>query len=411
VDAGRILNIVEILTGNVLASTAYERRRDLAIWGSVTACTFGNGKESETAVVTTDKGQVWAWNWKLDHFTACSNFKGLQEGDAVDLLEIMPGGRGVFLSTANRAAVFYMDGGRPAMPHSAAVTSCAVTESGLVGSICREDRTLKWWHFERLELVRSFLVEPPRVVVADGNDECVFLGSDNGLLYRFPTERAPESKDIFRLFDHPVASIVSERPGVAIAASTQGLIARVNFVTDQVEWLYSHTTGKKHRMLFTHSRAAYLTVRELDEGSRGSVVAIGTGQNMEREIYRSDHSSVLVAASSGGELFAIHDRSTKVFKLEGSTLTPMFTVDAGQSISSIHLLSGDKYLLLVSRDEPWLVLRRLVSGTPIVAVLELPSPASCVSARHDKIAIGFQSGDLLCVRVRDVSHDVSTFKS
>ena len=194
------------------------------------------------------------------------------------LLEIMPEGNKMFLSTANRAAFFSMDGEPSAVPHSAAVVDCTITESDSVASVCREERALKWWRFDGLVPLRSFPVEPPRVVAADANEDCVFLGTDNGLLYRFPANRAPESKDIFKLFDHPVANIVSDRPGVAIAASTQGLIERVDFVVDRTEWLCSHTSGHRQRWLLPHAEGAYITVRELETAGRGDVVALGTGQ-------------------------------------------------------------------------------------------------------------------------------------
>jgi hypothetical protein len=238
-------------------------------------------------------------------------------------------------------------------------------------------------------------------VAADGNDDCVFLGTDNGLLYRFSAAKAPESKDIFRLFDHPVANIVSDRPGVAVAASTQGLIERVDFVADKAEWLYSHTSGQRHRWLLPRSAGAYISVREQETAGSGNVVALGTGQNTEVELYQSTKSSVLVAASREGEWLAIYDRLVKVFKLKGDKLTSIFTAEANHSICAMQLLLGDKYLLLAQRDEPWLELRRLEPGVPLAAVLELPSAPSCLCARQDKIAIGFQSGDLLCVRVRD----------
>jgi hypothetical protein len=407
VDSGRGMSIVEVASGVVLASTQYERRSDVTAWGGITACALGNGHESETAVVTTDKGQVWAWNWKLDRFTACGNYKGLQENDAVHLLEIMPEGRRVFLSTANRAVFFSTEGGRTAVPHSAAVTDCAITASELVASVCREDRALKWWRFGGLALLRSFPVEPPRVVAADANEDCVFLGTDNGLLYRFPASQPPESKDIFRLFDHPVANIVSDRPGVAIAASTQGLIERVDFVADRSEWLYSHTSGHRQRWLLPRAEGAYIAVREPDAAGRGHVVVLGTGHNTEREIYKSSSSTVLVAASPEGDHLVIYDRaskddcSLKVFKLDGDELTPVFATDADRSISAMEILLGDKYLLLAQRDDPWLELRRLEPGLSVAAVLELPSAPSCLCARQDKIAIGFQSGDLLCVRLHD----------
>jgi len=409
VESSRVMSIVEVASGTVLASTQYERRSDVMAWGGITACSLGNGGDHETAVVTTDKGQVWAWDWKLDRFIACGNYKGLQEGDAVCLLEIMPEGSRIFLSTANRALFFSMDGGPSVVPHSAAVSDCTITESDLVASVCREDRALKWWRFDGLTPLRNFPVEPPRVVAADANEDCVFLGTDNGLLYRFPASRAPESKDIFKLFDHPVANIVSDRPGVAIAASTQGLIERVDFVADRTDWLCSHTSGQRQRWLLPRARGAYISVRELDTAGRGDVVALGTGRNREAELYKSRHSAVLVAALRDGEHLVIYDRalendpSLKVFKLSGNELTPVFAVEANRSICAMHLLLGDKYLLLAQRDEPWLELRRLEPGLPMAAVMELPSAPSCLCARQDKIAIGFQSGDLLCLRLRDAT--------
>jgi hypothetical protein len=408
IDSGRGISIVEVASGMVLASTQYERRSDVMAWGGITACALGNGRENETAVVTTDKGQVWAWNWKLDRFTACGNYKGLQEGDAVHLLEIMPEESKIFLSTAHRATFFSTEGGRSAVPHSAAVDDCAITESELVGSVCREDRALKWWRFEGLEPLRSFLVEPPRVVAADANEDCVFLGTDNGLLYRFPASRAPESKDIFKLFDHPVTNIVSDRPGVAIAASTQGLIELVDFVADRSDWLCSHTSGQRQQWLLPRGTGTYITVREIDTGSKDNLVALGTGQNRETELYKSRQSTILVTASRDGEHLVVYDRalkndsSLKVFKLDRNKLTPAFAVEADWSICAMHILLGEKYLLLAQSDEPWLELRRLEPGLPVAAVLELPSAPSCLCARQEKIAVGFRSGELLCVRVRDV---------
>jgi hypothetical protein len=407
VDSSRRMSIVDVASGEILASTQYERRSDVIAWGSITACALGHACESETAVVTTDKGQVWAWNWMSDLFTECGRFKGLQEGAAVQLLEIVPEGRRIFLSMKDRAEFFSMDGGLSAAAHSAAVADCAITESDLVASVCREDRALKWWRFDGLAPLGSFPVEPPRVVAADANEDCVFLGTDNGLLYRFPTDRAPESKDIFRLFDHPVANIVSDGPGVAIAASTQGLIERVDFVADRSDWLCSHTSGHRQRGLLPRAGDAYITVRELDTAGRGDVIALGTGHNRETELYTSKHSAVLVTASPEGEHLVIYDcefedhASLKVFRLNANGLTPVFDVKANRSLCAIRLLLGDKYLLLAQRDEPWLELRRLEPGLPVAAVMELHSTPSSLCARQDKIAIGFQSGDLLCVRLRD----------
>jgi hypothetical protein len=404
VDSGRGISVVEVATGTVLAFTQYERRSDVMVWGGITACSLGN---DETAAITTDKGHVWAWDWKLDRFTACGTYRGPQESGAVCLLEIVPEKSRIFLSTANCAAFFAMDGRPSTVPHSAAVTDCTITESGLVASVCREDRALKWWRFESLTPLRSFPVEPPRVVAADADEDCVFLGTDNGLLYRFPASRAPESKDIFKLFDHPVANIVSDRPGVAIAASTQGLIERVDFGADRSDWLCSHTSGQRQRWLLPHAGGAYISVRELDTAGRGDVVAIGTGQNRETVLYESGHSGVLVASLRDGEHLVIYDRaleddpSLKVFKLNGCELTHVFAVEANRSICAMHLLLGDKYLLLAQRDEPWIEVRQLEPELPVVAVMELPSAPSCLCARRDKIAIGFESGDLLCLRLRD----------
>lgn len=403
VDSSRRMSIVEVTSGTVLASTQYERRSDAMAWGAITACALGKEQEDETAVVTTDKGEIWVWDWKQDRFTACGKYKGLQESDAIRLLEILPKGSRIFLSTANRAAFFSMGREPSAVHHSAAVTDCTITESGLVASVCREERVLKWWHFEGLVPLRSFPVETPLVVVADGNDDCVFLGTDGGLLYRFPASQQPESKNIYRLFDHPVANIVSDRPGVAIAASTQGLIERVDFVADHTDWLCSHTFGQRQRWLLPRAGGAYITVRKLDAADGRNVVALGTGGNMEEELYKSIHSSILVTASRQGEYLAIYDRSVKVFKLEGGKLISVFTAEANSSVCAVQLFLGDKYLLLAQRDEPWLELRRLEPRLPLAAVMELPSAPSCLCVRQDRIAVGFLSGDILCVRVRDNS--------
>jgi hypothetical protein len=367
-------------------------------------------------VFTTDKGQVWAWNWKQDRVNACGNYRGLQESGVVRLLEILPEGNRIFVSTANRSAFLSMDGGASAVRHSAAVTDCTITDSDLVASVCREERALKWWRFDGLTPVGSFPVEPPRVVSADANEDCVFLGTDNGLLYRFPSSRAPESKDIFKLFDHPVANIVSDRPGVAIAASTQGLIERVDFVADRAEWLCSHTTGHRQRYLLPRAGGAYITVREPDTADHEDRVALGTGMNQETELYKSSHSAVVVAASREGKHVVIYDRALKdapalqVFTLNGSKLTPVFAGEVDRSVCAMHIMLDEKYLLLAQRDEPWLELRQLKPGLPLAAVIELPSESPCVCVRKDKIAIGFQSGDLLCLRVRDTNQTRPTTK-
>jgi len=415
IDSGRGMSIVEVANGAILASTQYEQRSDVVAWGAITACALGRGREVETAVVTTDKGQVWTWDWKLDRFTGCGNYKGLQEGDAVHLLEIVPEGSRIFLSTASRAAFFSTDGSRSSVPHSAAVADCTITESELVASVCREDRALKWWRFDGLAPLRSFPVASPRVVAADGNDDCVFLGTDNGWVYRFPAAQAPESKDVFRLFDHPVVNIVSDRPGVAIASSSQGLIERVDVVEDRVEWLFSHTSGHLQRHLLPRAGGAYITVRRGEYEGVGEVVSLGTGQKKETDLYKSAV-ALLVAASRDGEHVVIYDRALKdssalrVFTLEGSKMTLVFVGEADQSVCAMHLLLDDRYLLLAQRDEPWLELRRLTPGLPLANVMELPSAPSCVSVRQDKIAIGFQSGDILCLRVRDTNQIQRTTK-
>ena len=203
---------------------------------------------------------------------------------------------------------------------------------------------------------------------------------------------------------------------MAIAASTQGLIERVNFVADRSDWLFSHTSGHRQRWLLPRSGGTYITVRELDTADRGDVVALGMGQNGERELYKSKHSTVLVSALRDGEHVVIYDRAfeddlaLKVFKMDGNELIPIFSVEADQSICAIHLLLGDKYLLLTKRDQPWLELRRLKPKLPLVAVMELPSVPSCICTRQDKIAIGFQSGDILCLRVQDNNYNLSINK-
>ncbi len=401
VCADRTMSIVQIPSGSVLASTAYERRADASAIGRPEACAAGFYSDKPAIMLASSDGCLLAWHWQDDTAENLAAYKTRFDNISAVTLEYLPVQKAFFLTTQDRGILLAARASPTSQRHRAPVASCALTASGCVASVCREDHTLRWWQFDGLLPLRKFDVELPQIVVPAADDESVFVGTGTGWLWLHPSDARPPDDHVFRLFNHPVSGLFATSAHQAVAASSEGQILSVDFQDDSVAWLCSDIGMRRQAAVFPCPvpGGIYLSVRELSAGDLCHTLAMGGKGKDETELYR--HFRPFSAAVSGSAArIAIAGKNTTVWSLEGATLKSLFHGDVGRDAVALEFARNSTLLVIARDDENWLELRRCEASLPLVSVLELPSEPSCLCVRENQIVVGFRSGRLMAIRLR-----------
>lgn len=400
VGANRHLYVVEGATGTMIAKPMpYERRHDVTLWGKVETCGCGQGPEGTWLYIATDKGHVCRWDWRTDRMEAFDDFKSLQETTSAVLLKCTHGTDEAFLTTPNRLTFVRRDV-RAQVHHAAAVTACVITASGRVASICRDERSLRWWTFDGLRPLHQFTVERPSAMALCADADAVYIGTEQGWLLRCPFGQTPANGQAVPLFDRMVAQVVTAGPGVALAASADGTVKRVTFARESVEWLSPTGMARRQLGLFLHPDPArkYVTVRQSEVANMQTIIALGGTDRNEDEVFRSDY-LIHVAVSSDTHLVATAGRALDIFSLEGRTLRRLFGHAADYRVAGIDFMSDNRSMIVARLRDAWIEWRGCEEGAPLLAALELPSRPSCLHLRDRQAVVGLQSGEILCLRL------------
>ncbi len=401
VCADRTMSIVQIPSGSVLASTAYERRADASAIGRPEACAAGFYSDKPAIMLATSDGCLLAWHWQDDTAENLTAYKTRFDNISAVTLEYLPVQKAFFLTTQDRGILLTARASRTSHRHRAPVASCALTASGCVASVCREDHTLRWWQFEGLLPLRKFDVELPQIVSAAADDESVFVGTGTGWLWRHPSDASPPDGHVFKLFDHPVSGLFATSARQAVAASSEGQILSVDFQDDSVAWLCSDIGMRRQAAVFPCPvpGGIYLSVRELSAGDRCHTLAMGGKGKEETELYQH-FQPFMAAVSEAAVRIAIVGKHTTVCSLEEATLNSLFHGDVGPDAVALEFARNGTLLILARDDENWLELRCCEATLPLVGILELPSEPSCLCVRGNQIVVGFRSGRLMAIRLR-----------
>ena len=396
----RSLAIFDCSTENIVSRIYYEHRPDTRLRGYITDCAFGDKLANHEVVLASDKGNIAKWIWQMDKLVPYDDFKGLQESVVLTLLDFVAGSNDVLLSTHLGASFAAPFGTRKTRPHSFSVTGCALTALNKLASICRDERSLKWWNFDGLEALDTYCIEPPCSIAADTENDYVFVGSDNGWLYYASFNSYPANRNMVPLFASKTNNVFSKSSGTAIAASSEGQIILVDFNQDKKDWLYSITGYNKQKGLLKHPdpMVNYICVRKNETGGQDMVITFGIGVNQEKVVY---YNNILfnVAISPDGSHLAIDDKSLSVWEINGYSLNKKYELRENDLFAGIDFVCGNDLLLVAKKNDPWLELRKCTPGLPIVAVLELQSSPTCINVRNTHIGLGFSSGALLTLKI------------
>lgn len=394
------LAIFDYSTESIVSRIYYEQRPDTRLRGYIRDCAFGDKLANHEVVVASDKGNIAKWIWKMDKLVPCDDFKGLQESVILTLLDFVAGRNDVLLSTHLGASFAAPFGTRKTRHHSFSVTGCALTDFNKLASICRDERSLKWWTFDGLEALDTYCIEPPCSIAADTEKDNVFVGTDNGWLYYASSNSYSANRNMVPLFASKTNNVFSKSSGTAIAASSEGQIIFVDFNQDKKDWLYSIIGYYKQKGLLKHPDPLvnYISVRKNETGDQDIAITIGIGVNQEKVVY-SNNILFNVAISPDGSHLAIDDKSLSVWEINGFSLNKKYGIRQNDLFAGIDFVCGNELLVVAKKIDPWLELRKCAPGLPIVAVLELPSSPTFINVRNTHIALGFSSGALLTLKI------------
>jgi hypothetical protein len=105
-----------------------------------------------------------------------------------------------------------------------------------------------------------------------------------------------------------------------------------------------------------------------------------------------------LAVSEDGGCLCVAGESVLILAEQRGEWTTLYRRDTSAKYVAF-LGEGDLLAVVLLTEEPWLEVWRMTAGLPTVAAAHLPGKASSLSARGDRVVLGFLSGDLMSLRL------------
>ncbi|MFA5262262.1 MAG: AAA family ATPase [Opitutaceae bacterium] len=398
----RSLRRIETKSGELLAKPFYyEQSQPTAIWGAPARCALGSFSSAGWGFLATSTGQIGAWNWQSCELQRLPDWRTEQQG-FLNLFTCLRGSGHLIAGLQSEAHLLTQSSQRECQrSHQAPVNVCVVTDKGQVVSASEHDGTACWFADAPGLHVLVRQSHPGLTAVAAipaSND--VLLGNSAGWCWRQPPDREVSRKEIFCLFDRKVVALASLDSGAMVAADITGAMMLVEDGSDDPV-LLRHSSGSLRQMALLPATgqvgcwSLHAAVEFGETSHRLSLV----WKNRETEVLRSNMKIECFACAPDKDMICLGSNIVRILKF-GSHSNPVTLYQRNTEVDHISFIGDGKRLAVILHEAPWLEIWALVPDLPTIAAADLPGTVTSFAAHGDWLVVGFESGELLRLRLR-----------
>ncbi len=398
----RSLRRIETKGGEQLAKPFYyEQGNPAVIWGAPAHCAIGSLSSASWGFLATSTGQIGAWNWQTCELQRLPDWRTEQQG-FLNLFTCLRGSGHLVAGLQSEAHLLTQSSQRECQrSHQAPVNVCVVTDKGQVVSASEHDGTACWFADAPGLHVLVRQSHPGLTAVAAipaSND--VLLGNSAGWCWRQPPDREVSRGKIFCLFDRKVMALASLDSGAMIAADITGAMMLLEHGSDNPV-LLRHGSGSLRQMalLPATGQVGCWSLHAAAEFGETSHRLSLVWKNRETEVLRSNMKIECFACAPDKDMICLGSNIVRILKF-GSHSNPVTLYQRNTEVDHISFIGGGKRLAVILHEAPWLEIWALIPDLPTIAAADLPGTVTSFAAHGDWLVVGFESGELLRLRLR-----------
>ena len=149
-----------------------------------------------------------------------------------------------------------------------------------------------------------------------------------------------------------------------------------------------------------NATAACWSLHEVAErGDTTYRLSLVKGVNRETEVLRDSMRIVSFACAPDHDLICLGSYCVRLLKIQkGREALTLFQRET--AVEYVTFVGGGQQIAVIRYDDPWLEIWDVATGLPTVAAADLPGRVTCFAASGDLMVVGFESGELLRLRLR-----------
>ena len=394
----RSLQVIDTRSGEVVTQLSYEARGDVILRGAPGKSAFGLGDSLGWAFLATRDGYIGCWNWSQNELTRLDDWRSF--GEASNLVLFIPfPPADLFISTEREGRTISRKSQQPTGTRAKPISECFITASRKVVSASELGNSVEWFSAEGLKPLFKKTLQRPTAIGPCGDTDTTVIGDHQGRVWIEPPDAKVDAESIYQAFAEPVVSAFCAGDGTILAVGRSGKILHIDPGADEVRTLRDGRGFQtQHKILPAGDEGLFWSLHRREIGERASVVSLvrRTGEEqitLELSDFRRD-----LAVSEDGASLCVTGESVLILAEQHGEWTALYRRDTPAKYATF-LGEGD-LLAVVLTEEPWLEVWRMTEGLPTVAAVHLPGKASSLSARGDRVVLGFFSGDLMSLRLR-----------
>lgn len=394
----RSLQVIDTRSGEVVTQLPYEARGDVILRGAPEKSAFGLGDSLGWAFLATRDGYIGCWNWRQNELTRLDDWRSF--GEASNLVLFIPfPPADLFISTEREGRTISRQSQQPTGTRAKPISECFITASRKVVSASKLGNSVEWFSAEGLKPLFKKTLQRPTAIGPCGDTDTTVIGDHQGRVWIQPPDAKVDAESIYQAFAEPVVSAFYADDGTILAVGRSGKVLHIDPGADGVRTLRDGSGFQtQHKILPAGDNGLFWSLHRREIGKRTSVVSLvrRTGEEqitLELPDFRQD-----LAVSEDGASLCVTGESVLILAEQHGAWTTLYRRDTPAKYATF-LGEGD-LLAVVLIEEPWLEVWRMTEGLPTVAAVHLPGKASSLSARGDRVVLGFFSGDLMSLRLR-----------
>ena len=422
----RSLRRIGVRDGKPLAEPLRcEQGRPDTIRGAPLRCALGTESSDGWAFMATGDGQVGAWNWRSGELHRLPDWRTEQQR-SINMFTCLRRSGHLVIGLQSEARLLTQSSQmKRERYHEAPVNACVVTDQGQSVSASEYDGTACWFEAGSGLHLRVRQSHPRLTVAAavPGSND-VLLGNSSGWCWRQPPDREVSREEIFCLFDRQVAAITSRDDRTMVAADVNGRTFLVEQGSDVPVLLRHGSSGSLRQIALqpAGARAVCWSLHETwENGDWTYRLSLVEGVDRETEMLLEKKRIVCIARAPDQDLICLGGYNVRLLKIQKGRKAVLLSrretavdfvsfVGNGQRLAVVRQFADQtlaqnlagRYRLL---DSQWLEVWDVKSGLPTVAAAHLPGQVSCFAARGDRMLVGFESGEILRLRLRGARAD------
>jgi hypothetical protein len=384
-------------------SCRYEQGRPAAILGAPLRCAVGVASTQDWAFVATRDGHIGAWNWGSSEFRRLPDWRTERQLEIALFTCLRESGHLVVGQRSEARLLTQASQSKEERFHQSPVGACVVTDRGQFVSMSEYDGTVCWFSNEpglNLLVRQSHPGLTAMAPVPQSND--VLLGNHRGWCWRQPPDRAVNSEEVFCLFDRKVVALASRNGKTYVAADGSGRIMQIDTGKDDPALLRHGAAMIDKQIALQPAGAAAICWSLRESSERGNItsrLSLVTGADRETEILNERERIGCFATAPDRNLLCVGSYYLRLLEINNGK-KPRNLLQRDTAVKFVSFVAGNRRLAVIQHHGPWLEIWDLTEGLPTVAGADLPGTITSFGARGDRILLGFESGELLRLRLR-----------